>query len=243
MSIPGFFTAIPRYRLPHPSIPVRLVFTLHVALAKAFELLRSDPPPGFTLASAKEDEITRQLQWILENRLLRSNEVTGFDTRRVKNIIRAPEVSNYDGQHPAKKPDLVVFLLKRESLSILHSQDGLFAECKPVDQSHPIGQHYCDSGIRRFVDGDYGWAMKEGLLIAYVRDGRTIQQDLAPVLASELRHAQLGRPAPPERLQGSLASDRVEALHTTEHRRAFSWPENCGQACPIHLFHSWHDCT
>ena len=60
------------YRLPHPHVPVRVILTAHLALTKAFEVLRADPPSGFLLATAKEDEITRQLHWIMENRLLRT---------------------------------------------------------------------------------------------------------------------------------------------------------------------------
>jgi len=171
MSVPGFFTEIPAFRLPHPPVPKRIILTTHLALVKAFELLRLNPPEGFTLGAANEDSITRQLQWIMQNRLLGSREVPGFDARRFKNVLRAPEVTNVDGKHPAKKPDLVLFLLKRDSLSVIRSHDGIFAECKPVDDSHAIGTHYCDSGINRFVTGDYAWAMQEGMMIAYVRGG------------------------------------------------------------------------
>lgn len=242
MSVPGFFTAIPGYRLPHPPVPLRLILTTHSALVKAFQLLRETPPAGFVLATAKEDEITRQLHWIMENRLLKSKEVAGFDTRRIKNVIRAPEVTNYDGQHPAKKPDLVLFLLKRESLPVLPSHDGIFAECKPVDDEHPIGKHYCDGGILRFVNGDYGWAMQEGMVIAYVRGGRTISKDLAPELTSEKRHADLGSPNPPTVVVAPPLSSATEPLQSTLHRRLFEWPEGRGTPCAIRIFHSWHNC-
>lgn len=240
MSVPGFFTDVPQYRLPHPRIPLRVLLVTHLALMKAFELLRTDS--RFLLATAKEDEITRQLQWIMENRFLRRNEVPGFDTRRIKNVVRAPEVTNYNGQHPAKKPDLVLFLLKRESLPILPSHDGIFAECKPIDDDHPIGRDYCDGGIKRFVNGDYAWAMQEGMMVAYVRGGRTIAKDLAPVLASGSRHSDLGSPSVPVVASGSRSCDNGEVLQTTLHQRSFLWPGH-GSACEIQIFHSWHNCS
>ena len=169
MNATGFFTESRQHRLPHPAVSVRIILTTHAALLKAFELLRTDPPNGFNLATAKEDEITRQLHGLLEDRLLATKEVEGFNRRRIKNVVRAPEISNYDGTHPAKKPDLVLFLLNREHLSTRSSQDGIFAECKPVDNDHSIGAHYCDRGIVRFIQGDYAWAMQDGMLIAYVR--------------------------------------------------------------------------
>jgi hypothetical protein len=243
MSVPGFFTAVPDYGLPHPQIPLRVILTTHLALVKAFELLRAEPPVGFLLPIAKEDEITQQLHWIMENRLLGSKEVAGFDRRRIKNVIRAPEVTNHDGQHPAKQPDLVLFLLKRESSSVLHSHDGLFAECKPVDDDHPIGSHYCDGGIRRFVNGDYAWAMQEGMVVAYVRGGRTISRNLAPALASQSRHTDLGSPAAPMVVSASRTFNNSEALQSTLHQRSFTWPAGRGTACKIRIFHSWHNCS
>jgi hypothetical protein len=243
MSVPGFFTHIREYQLPHPRISLRVVLVTHLALAKAFELLRNEPPTGFVLSSAKEDDITRQLHWILENRLLSTGEVPGFDRRRIANVIRAPEVTNHDGKHPAKKPDLVLFVLRRASFSIIASQDGIVAECKPVDAQHPIGKHYCDSGIGRFVNGDYAWAMQEGLMVAYVRGDRTIAADLAPVLASEIRHEGLGSPQPPKAVRSSYGSRDSQVLHETVHRRSFQWPSNLGSACQISLFHSWHNCS
>jgi len=242
MSVPGFFTAVAPHRLPHPQIPLRLILTTHMALSKAFELLRASPPDEFALATAKEDEITRQLHWILENRLLHSKEVHGFDTRRIKNVIRAPEVTNVDGNHPAKRPDLVLFLLKRESLSTLSSHDGIFAECKPVDDDHPVGSYYC-KGLGRFINGDYAWAMQEGMVIAYARGGRTISNSLAPVLASPKYNTELGSPDPPVIVSGSWVSWNTESLTTTVHKRAFSWPLPYGVACDVRIFHSWHNCS
>lgn len=243
MSTPGFFTAIPEYSLPHPAVPLRIILTTHAALIKAFTLLRIDPPDGFRLGTAKEDEITRHLHGILEDRLLTTKEVEGFDRRRIRNVVRAPEISNYDGTHPAKKPDLVLFLLKREHLSTRSSQDGVFAECKPVDDDHAIGMHYCDRGISRFVHGDYAWAMQDGMMIAYVRGERTIGEDLSNALAATARHAVLGSPDPPVAVDNSGGPTRREPLSSTVHRRSFLWPGGQGSACEIRLFHSWHACS
>lgn len=237
----GFFVADPDYRLPHPHIPLRLILVIHLALTKAFELLRSQPPIGFVLSTAKEDEITVELYRVLEDRLLDAGAVAGFDRRRFRNLVRAPEVPNYDGSHPAKKPDLVAFLMKREHFSVRPSQDALFAECKPVDDAHLIGKHYCDGGIQRFVNGEYAWAMQEGMMIAYVRGGRTIDTHLAPVLASGNRQATLGAPRAPAVVSPALGSG--EALQFTIHQRSFPWPGGHGKACEIQIFHSWHRCA
>ena len=242
MNVPGFFTALPAHRLPHPPVPLRVILTLHLALIRAFELLRKNPPAGFVLSTAAEDDITRQIYTILEDVLLKTKEVEGFNRRRIRNVVRAPEVTNYDGTHPAKKPDLVLFLMKREHLAVQSSQDGIFAECKPVDRTHSVEAHYCDKGINRFVIGEYAWAMQEGLMVAYARAGRTISKDLAPVLAGS-RHKDLGSPSAPVVVSCSGAPSNVEKLQSTLHQRGFTWPGNSGKACEIRVFHSWHNCS
>ena len=78
MNVPGFFTALPAHRLPHPPVPLRVILTLHLALIKAFELLRANPPAGFILSTAAEDDITRQLYTILEDRLLEQRRWKGL---------------------------------------------------------------------------------------------------------------------------------------------------------------------
>ena len=236
--MPGFFVHAPDYRLPHPQIPLRLILVAHLAFTKAFELLRAQPPIGFALSTAKEDEITIEIYRVLEDWLLGTGAVAGFDRRRFRNV-RAPEIPNFDGTHPAKKPDLVAFLVEREHLSVRPSQDALFAECKPVDDAHPIGKHYCDGVIQRFVNGEYAWAMQEGMMIAYVRGGRTINTHLAPVLASENRQAALGSPRAPAVVSAAIG----EPLQFTIHQRSFPWPGRQGKACEIQIFHSWHPCA
>ena len=125
----------------------------------------------------------------------------------------------------------MAFLLKRDHLCVRSSQDALFAECKPVDSAHPIAKHYCEGGIQRFVDGEYGWAMQEGMMIAYVRGSRTIDTHLAPVLASENHWAALGTPRAPELVSPALSS--CEPLQFTFHQRLFTWPGGHGKACGI----------
>jgi hypothetical protein len=131
--------------------------------------------------------------------------------------------------------------MKREHLSVRPSQDALFAECKPVDGAHPIAKHYCEGGIQRFVNGEYAWAMQEGMMIAYVRGERTINSHLVPVLASENHRAALGAPGAPELV--SPAVGRGEPLQFTIHQRSFLWPGGYGKACQIQIFHSWHHCA
>ena len=228
------------FELPHPPISFRLILIVDAVVERGLKILREQPPPGFELRSADEDTITYQLHWVIENRLHRRKEVPGFDKRIFGKVWREPKVTNCDGTHPDKMPDLV-FDLNRESLQVLSSHDHLAIECKPVDSNHPAGSHYCDKGLHRFVNGDYAWTMQEAMMVAYVRDGRTIAANLLPAMAQRreaLRIIEEPRPA------GESRSDKLnDGLHVSRHSRTFFWPGTCGKACDIHIFHSWHLCS
>jgi hypothetical protein len=239
MSAPGFYTRGIKFELPHPEIPVRLILIVHAVVERGLQLLRETPPDGFALDTAVEDDITFQLHWIIANRLRKSKEVPGFEKRIFGNVWREPKVTNFDGKHPDKMPDLV-FDLKRDSLPILPSHDGLALECKPVDKKHSAGVDYCDKGLRRFINGDYAWTMQEAMMVAYARDGRCITDNLLPAMAN--RAKQLGvveelRPARQSHDEGEM-----ERLQVSLHSRKFPWPGDRGTACKIRIYHSWHPC-
>ncbi len=240
MSAPGFFTQGVTFELPHPPIPLRLILIVDAVVELGLHLLREEPPRDFVLGLAHENTVTSQLHWIIENRLGKSKEVPGFNKRVFGKVWREPKVTNFDGTHPDKMPDLI-FDLKRDSLPVLTTHDALVVECKPVDQKHPAGEHYCDKGLQRFVDGDYAWTMQEAMMVAYVRDGRCIAANLLPAIAR--RRRELGVLQEPTRVRGSRSGTRADCLHVSVHTRAFSWPDGRGSACNIRIFHSWHSCS
>lgn len=235
----GFFAAGVEYDLPHPNIDNAVLLVAHNAIRRAFALLRDTQ---FSLETAHENQVTQQLHWILEDRLRQTGEVPGFDERIFRKVWRAPKFTNFDGKHPAKEPDLVFELVRDETL-VLSSQDALFVECKLVGRTHPVGKVYCKTGISRFIDGDYAWAMQEAMMLGYVRSGYTIRDNLKPVLASRRYHDQLGQPTALEAIPERVSSPLDERLHVSSHNRDFDWPHDKGHAQRIQLFHSWHDCS
>jgi len=240
MNETGFFTQGVIYELPHPSVDERTVLLVHAVIGRALDLLRMEPPDGFDLVSAREDVVTVHLQWVIENRLRKTGEVAGFDQRSFGRLWREPKVVSYDGQHLDKMPDLI-FHLQRDSLAVLSTEDGLFVECKPVDKTHPAGQDYCDAGLRRFVDGEYAWAMQDAMMVGYIRDGRTIPEHLVPALAQ--RQVRLAVEQAPAALATSRATQRAAAICCSVHGRKFPWPGAWGRACAIRVYHSWHSCS
>ncbi len=236
----GFFTR--PYQVPHPRLDPRWIATVHLALVRAFELIRAD---GFDLTSASEDDISFKLEEEFMNRLIPGSD-SELDLSFIVNVTRESATANYDQSSIGRKPDFV-FHLNRHELCQSHNrvQDCLYAECKPVGRAHSLNQHYCavgkkTSGIERFICGAYASSMEQGMMIAYVKDGFQITRDLANALNQPKARAGLGQPNDLSCVT-EANSMHTQGLYLTTHQRLFPWPD--GQnATPIDLYHSWHEC-
>lgn len=243
----GFFTLgvhPDQYDLPHPRLGLPVILLLRRVLLKAFEKLRDR---GFPLATEREDGVTEQLFNVLENDLRQTGEIGGFNANLYERVVRHAQVTNYSGQKLAKAPDLSFKLryAETEPRSVVSAHDALFVECKPVDADHAAGSAYCDDGLIRFVNGDYAWAMQDAMMLAYVRNGRTIAGYLTPAMAQTSRMASLGIVQPLQVCPGlaAAACADAEAIHITKHHRAFPWPDGKGPATDITVYHLWHRCS
>lgn len=242
----GFFTGVApnRYRLPHRRLGLPVILLIHRVLERAFEELRSK---GLCLAEAEEDDVTAWLRSVIESDLRMNGQVEGFNKRTYEPVIRQGQVANYDGTRRAKSPDLC-FKLRyddAEPCESLSEFDALFVECKPVDKTHPAGSKYCNDGLIRFVNGDYAWAMQDGMMLGYSRDGRSIADHLIPAMAKADRVTSLATKNMPQPLRHGRgkAGAPSERIHKSIHRREFHWPDNKGKACDITIYHVWFDCS
>lgn len=224
----GFFTQGIEFALPHPPIPQRTILLLCAVIRQAWQLLATTPPVGFILHSADEDAITLELVDIIENRLRQTGEVEGFDHALFGRVEREPKISNYNKNHPDKMPD-IFFGLKREAYPIISNQDGLFVECKPVDVKHSVSKQYCEKGLKRFVIGDYAWAMQDAMMVGYVANGYSFQS-LATALDA---------PSSTYLNTASHCEQAELAVYHSRHNRDFMWLESHGSACPISVTHLW----
>jgi len=239
---PGLFTRTGHsYHVPHPRLKERWIPVIHLALVRAFELIRAD---GRDLTNAGEDDITFWLEDMLENRLMRDDS-SDLDLGFIRSVTRESATANHDESSIGRKPDLVFRLTRELCQTHDRRQDSLFAECKPVGRKHPLHQHYCavgkkTSGIERFVCGAYASAMEQALMIAYTSDGFHITRHLAESFAAPKSRAGLGEPSP---LSCVIGADNrhCQGLYLSTHQRLFSWPGG-RSATPIELYHSWHDC-
>jgi hypothetical protein len=240
----GFFTlGVPsgRYHLPHPRLGLPVILLIRRVLIRALKLLREQE---FQLADASEDEVTAALLSTIENNLRQSGEVAGFNKRSYEPVVRQSQCANFNGSALTKTPDMCFKLRHDESETrpVIPEFDALFVECKPVDAKHPVGSKYCDDGLIRFVRGDYAWAMQEGMMLAFTRDGRTIAKHLIPTMSESARMKSLQTLDLPSVGKGVSAFTTAEAVHISRHKRPFPWLHGKGQASDITIYHLWHDC-
>lgn len=242
----GFFTLgiLPRdYDLPHPHLGLPVILIIRRVLIRAFELLREE---DFDLTAAKEDEVTSALRSTIENRLLQNEkEVPGFNKRSFRTVGRGGQWANFNGMSLTKTPDLFFKLRNDESgpRRVIPEYDGLFIEAKPVDSKHAAGSRYCDDGLIRFVRGDYAWAMQEGMMLAYVRDDRTIAGHLIPAMDKRKDSLNTINDLQASKATGAAACAEAEAVHTSIHKRNFPWRDGKGRATDITVYHLWHSCS
>lgn len=246
MGSTGFFTGVAAddYDLPHPPLDFRVILLVQTVLCRAFEILREQ---GRALADADEDRITADLRAVIENNLLHTGAIPGFNRVYYEYVTRQAQFENYNGEKLAKAPDLC-FKLRHDEVEprrVLAAHDALFVECKPVDARHPAGSKYCDDGLIRFIIGDYGWAMQEGMMLAYVRDGRTIGGHLLPAMQKVNRMASLATTQLPAPCESDNPSQKIQAasIYASKHRRSFHWRDGKGAATEITIYHLWHSCA
>jgi hypothetical protein len=233
----GFFEEPGKISLPHPPIPLALFLIIESALCAAWELVRTKPGrPGFDLKTAKENEITLELQEAVFDRVFNSGIVPGFDRQVFSGVIRDQKLRNYNYTSLDKMPDLTIGLINRPA-GIINSQDFIFVECKPVDAAHGAGGHYCDKGIRRFVVGDYAWTMTNALMIAYTVKPYTISPKLYDAL--QARATTLPTLSGPDPCTFSSAGPHSEVVYISEHSRSFIYRETPKAAGPIIIRHLW----
>jgi len=243
----GFFTVgVPaeRYDLPHPRLGLHVILLIRRVLLRAFELLREE---GFDLAAATEDQVTAALRSTIENRLRQTGEVKGFTKLTFEFMVRQGQWQNHNFAVLTKTPDLFFKLRDDNSkrAGVLSEFDGLFIEAKPVDSTHPVGSKYCDDGLIRFVRGDYAWAMQEAMMLAYVRDNRSISGHLVPAMNIAARVtslATLNLPQACRPIEGPACSE-AESVYISHHRRNFQWPDGKGPASELTVYHLWHRCS
>jgi hypothetical protein len=132
---------------------------------------------GGALREEKEDALTTRLEECLNDIQSEPEHPSGFSASLFQAVVRDAAVTSYDDSSLKKRPDLTFRLVPVEPGLERSSHYGLFVECKIVGPRHPV-QIYCDEGLRRFVSGEYAWAMPCGMMLGYAWKGFSIPDTL-----------------------------------------------------------------
>jgi len=178
-------------------------------------------------ALAKKQEI--ELNALLQARLNGMRGVEKLFGQIVACVIRGGESVSYNGKHLEKRPDLAIYLTSR------HANFPLLLECKIIDSPNGRGiDLYCVQGIQRFVDGQYGWANTQCLMLAYVRDGSSVESALTPYL--EMTSAKIPDPFRTEALPKLVNKSTLQSKHS----RVFKYTEKRHDLPgSISIYHMW----
>lgn len=223
--------------LPLPAIqPAHLQIILEVLAAAVEEIFKEHAAP---MHNGDEAEINALLDARLCNYLVEPDvgpdpsepDLLPIWRQIARSVTRGKETIGYDGKQIELRPDLNILLIGQ------HPAFPLIVECKIID---PAGgktvRMYLDNGVCRFLDGRYGWALRDGIILAYVRDGSTAYDALTAPMAEDngkkFAVLQLPEtiPAPPDNVVRSV------------HRRGFSYPGRMpptDDPGPITLRHLW----
>lgn len=230
----GFFK--PQAGLPHKPIPLAMHLIVETALREGWRRLRLHPPTGFNIETADEDVVTHELQKVLHGEVFNSEEAGGYTSALFAPPMREAKFENFNGKKRDLMPDFFFGLVNRPTGGVPW-QDGLFVECKPVGRRRAAGGHYCDRGIKRFVRGDYAWAMTSALMVGYASEGYNLSSKLDEALSTPTRKIPtLVKPKPCRRSQTTPVSERT---YFSKHGRTFKYVQTLEAAPPITIRHLW----
>jgi hypothetical protein len=210
--------------LPFPPLDRRVVRVIALGFAKAWRTilakhahaLRASPEASINamMCSQLNTMVSSDRQW----------------AQLVTKVSRGEESFTFSGKSIEKRPDLSLVLTGR------NPNFPLVVECKLLDKNKTVGL-YCRKGLLRFVVGHYAWATQDSFMVAYVRNGSTVDGGLAPHL-HKYRMRPLDRYATAELPVAVAGVPRL--LRRSIHGRKFRYPgRSPGNPGAIAVWHLW----
>lgn len=216
---------------PYPDIPGHDREIIEAAIAVAWSRLSE----RYRLREFNEVQLNELMRMELNDLLDEDpSPVPAYTSERFETVERDSEFADHTGQRLGKKPDLRFRYVGRKRPGVLRrEQHALFVECKIVDSTD--GTHhmkfYTETGLIKFVRGDYAWAMPSAMMIGYVRDGSSS----VPVeLTGHLRDCKSRRAC---RVRALPTKCTIGQAYESRHRRRFK-VENISPG-DIVIVHVW----
>ena len=227
----------PHLDYPFPEWHDGVKVTIENAMKAAWTTIKSEP----VVLSGKEDDITFKLENALQS-MMDSGERNGFNRKTFQTIVRGPNLESYDSKHIEKQPDLVFRLIAFTPGIAPSRHNAIFVECKIIGDKRSIID-YIKHGVRRFVDGEYAWAMPYSMMIAYVRDKSSLPVSLQSSYIKNNEKPEVQRCAPKNKtITCCKLTNAKPHTYITVHSRKWKHPEY-GKPGNIEIRHIWLSAT
>lgn len=223
---------------PYPAFGLLEIAAVDQALRIAWrELVAMQNSRGIDLDIAGEVEISEHLADVLDT--LSAARPAALPKAYLDNFVvahRETSLINYSGKSISKQPDLTIQPRVQPRPGIKARLRCLFVEAKIYDPVRTAA-NYVRTGLVRFVNGDYAWAMPQGFMIAYVRGALVDATTQLTAFFKRKNNATellvVGMPT------ASAATTSPPRLVQTTHRR--EWPTARFLPGDIIVFHLWLD--
>lgn len=219
----------------YPPFGARYLRAIELAVRRAWEQLLANPIEAAKLATGDEIDISHQLRTALNGlREQRTGEVSGYTCEIFERPQLGAEILSPTGL--IRKPDLVFALAGPARPGVGDTiRDGIFVECKVLDATKGVAE-YCKAGLSRFVVGHYGGWMREGMMLAYVRNRQKLPVALETLGKKKTYRDLLA-------WDGAVApcglTDCKPRVYLTVHQRAWPYLEHAGVPGPVEVRHLW----
>lgn len=220
-------------KFPYPSWDEEFLYAIDSSIRQAWANVIA---MGLNLSQSSEDQITEKLEDQLE-RILNSGSNDVFNRSKFQDVIRGGNFCSFNNRSLTKQPDLIIRPVDYTP-GIDNRYHGLFIECKILDRKGKNELKYIENGIKRFVDGEYAWAMTHAMMVAYVRaENITIPLSLETCFTRNKNKPCIVECCAKDRFQKIRENDGV-SCHASIHVR--NWVhEDHGAPGDIRLDHLW----
>ena len=232
-----------RADLPFEAVSSLLLGAIELGLREAWkELLQNQTAYKMNVNKDEEHFISEPLVRAI-NFLRENNKKEPFSTlaKYFDHATVGSGFRNYKNEE-IQQPDLVFKPNISPHAGIDAQYYAIFIEAKIISEKphQRIGNYFRD-GVVRFIDGRYAWAMRHGLMLAYVRG---VNLDAPTAIKNYL--------AKPKRCEAfALENSNLRVnppnpspkIHQTVHSRSWSYMDDQGSPGEITIRHLWLSVT
>lgn len=170
--------------------------------------------------------------------LRRERRISYFTPDVFETPVVDASIRNFSGKRISTRPDITIHLRNIKPLVADPILDAVFIECKRIRKSKNLAPYF-NGGIKRFLDGDYAWAVQQAFMIGYLETDQTLPQYLEKKLIKSTAEAMQVVRDHKKRL---VRPSGNKYLAYTRHQRIWQH-RNEDQPGDIELLHIWLSCN